>query len=55
LATLEILIWCVLIGVAWLAAIRAPAVDERARDRDVEEEQRQWYAADLRNQVDRGP
>jgi hypothetical protein len=55
MATLETLLWCLLIGLAWLAAVRAPELDRRDRHRDEEEDQRLWYGAELRNQSDRGP
>jgi hypothetical protein len=50
---LETLFWSILIGIAWLAAIRGPEADARAIDDHDDEDRRQWYAADLRNQIDR--
>jgi hypothetical protein len=54
MATLETLLWCLLIGFAWLAAARAPEPDTRDRHREEEEDQRLWYGAELRNRTDRG-
>jgi hypothetical protein len=50
---LNTLLWSILIGLVWLAAIRAPAADARAIDEQDNEDRRLWHAADLRNQIDR--
>jgi hypothetical protein len=53
---LATLIWTILSGFAWLAALRSPdddAAGGTSLDDQDEEERRLWYGADLRNQIDR--
>jgi hypothetical protein len=54
---IETLFWSLLIGAVWLAALRAPDGDGAGSDvsPDVleDEDHRLWYAADLRNRIDR--
>ena len=51
--SLELLGLCLLIALVFWGAIRAPDASVEDRRAVDEEEQRLWYAADLRNRLDR--
>ena len=48
------LLWSILIGLAWLAAVRGPETDAGSIAEQDDEDRRLWHGADLRNRIDRG-
>lgn len=51
--SLELLGLCLLVALFFWGSIRAPDASVEDRRADDEEEQKLWYAADLRNSLDR--
>jgi hypothetical protein len=50
---MDVLALCIAIAIVWIAAIRGPETNmETSREQD-DEEQRLWYGASLRNDIDR--
>ncbi len=50
---MEMLALCLVIAMVWIAAIRGPGKDMTQSREDADEEQRLWYGASLRNEIDR--
>jgi hypothetical protein len=50
---MEMLALCLVIAMVWIAAIRGPGKDVTTSHDDADEEQRLWYGASLRNEIDR--
>ena len=51
---MEMLAVCLVIAMVWIAAICGPGKDVSTSHDDTDEEQRLWYGASLRNEIDRG-
>lgn len=50
---MEMLALCLVIAMVWIAASRGPGKDVTPSREDADEEQRLWYGASLRNEIDR--
>ena len=50
---MEMLALCVVIAMVWIAAIRGPGKDTTTSRDEADEDQRLWYGASLRNEIDR--
>lgn len=50
---MDVVAFCVLIAMVWIAAICGPGGDVTSSREDADEEQRLCYGASLRNDIDR--
>jgi hypothetical protein len=49
---MEMLALCIVIAMVWFGAIRGPSKNVTTSCEDADEEQRLWYGASLRNDID---